>query len=216
MSDQVILQLDLETFCETPIRSGTSRYAEDAEVLLSAFAIDDEPVEVVEGWAPALTSLANSADRIVIHNARFDRTVLKHQGVDLPVGKVHCTQAQARSVGLPGALASLCDILGVPVDKAKDKAGKSLIQLFCKPLPKNRKERRATKETHPVEWGRFMEYAGLDVEAMREVYKRLDKAVTVMKVAFKLVAKVLRKHGFDTSKAKEPVCNHTKGTMSHE
>lgn len=42
----MILQLDLETFCETPIRSGTSRYAEDAEVLLSAFAIDDEPVLV--------------------------------------------------------------------------------------------------------------------------------------------------------------------------
>jgi len=31
--------------------------------------------------------------------------------------------------------------------------------------------------------------------------KRLDKAVTVMKVAFKLIAKVLRRHGFDTSRA---------------
>jgi hypothetical protein len=31
--------------------------------------------------------------------------------------------------------------------------------------------------------------------------KRLDKAVTVMKVGFKIVAKVLRKHGFDTSKS---------------
>lgn len=30
--------------------------------------------------------------------------------------------------------------------------------------------------------------------------KRLDKAVTVMKVAFKIVAKVLRGHGFDTSR----------------
>jgi DNA polymerase len=170
---RVILWLDLETFSEVPIRSGTSRYAEGAEVLLSAFALDDDPVEVVEGWTPALTSLANSAEKIVIHNARFDRTILREQGITLPIGKVHCTQAQARSVGLPGALGTLCDILGVPVDKAKDKQGRSLIQLFCKPLPKNRKERRATKHTHPVEWARFVDYAGLDVDAMREVYKRL-------------------------------------------
>lgn len=33
--------------------------------------------------------------------------------------------------------------------------------------------------------------------------KRLDKAVTVMKVSFKLVAKVLRKHGYDTSRHRE-------------
>jgi DNA polymerase len=86
--------------------------------------------------------------------------------------------AQARSVGLPGALGKLCDILGVPLDKAKDKQGKQLIQLFCKPLPKNRKERRATKLTHPVEWARFVDYAGLDVEAMREVYKRCRRGTT--------------------------------------
>jgi DNA polymerase len=169
----VILWLDLETFSEVPIRSGTSRYAEGAEVLLSAFAVDDDPVEVVEGLPAVVTSLARSADKVVIHNARFDRTILLHQGIDLDIRKVHCTQAQARSVGLPGALGTLCDILGVPVDKAKDKQGRSLIQLFCKPLPKNRKERRATKQTHPVEWARFVDYAGLDVDAMREVYRRL-------------------------------------------
>jgi DNA polymerase len=169
----VLLHLDLETWSETPIGHGTSRYAEGSEVLLSAFALDDDPVEVVEGWPRALTSLVDSADRIVVHGARFERTILKHQGVTLPVEKTHCTMAQARSVGLPGALGTLCDILGVPVDKAKDKQGRQLINLFCKPLPKNRKERRATRHTHPVEWQRFVDYAGLDVEAMREVYKRL-------------------------------------------
>ncbi len=48
-------------------------------------------------------------------------------------------------------------------------------QLFCKPRPKNSKLRRATSKTHPVEWQRFVAYAGLDIEAMREVYKRLPK-----------------------------------------
>jgi DNA polymerase len=169
----VILFMDLETFCETPLRNGTSRYAEGAEVLLTAYALGDDPVEVVEGWPPALTSLAGSAEKIVTHNARFDRTILAHQRVALPISKIHCTQAQARSVGLPGALDKLCDILGVPLDKAKEKQGKQLIQLFCKPRPKNRKERRATKATHPVEWARFVDYCRLDVEAMREVYQRL-------------------------------------------
>jgi len=169
----VILFLDLETYSETPISYGTSRYAEGSEVLLPAFACDDDPVDVVEGWSPALTSLVGTADKIVVHGARFERTILKNQNVTLPVAKTHCTQAQARSVSLPGALGKLCDILGVPVDKAKDKQGKTLINLFTKPLPKNRKERRATKATHPVEWARFIDYAGLDVEAMREVYRRL-------------------------------------------
>jgi DNA polymerase len=168
-----ILYLDLETYSEVPIKHGTHRYAEGAEVLLSAFAVDDGEVEVVEGWPPRLTALALAADKIVIHNSKFDRTVLAAQGVSLFVHKIHDTMAQARSVGLPGALGMLCDVLGVPIDKAKDKEGRQFIQLFCKPLPKNRKERRATKETHPVEWARFLDYAKLDVEAMREVFKRL-------------------------------------------
>jgi DNA polymerase len=169
----VILYLDLETFCETPIKHGTHRYAEGAEILLTAFALDDEPVEVVEGWSPSLSAKAFAADRIVIHNSKFDRNILAAQGIHIFVHKIHDTMAQARSVGLPGGLGMLCDVLGVPIDKAKDKAGRQLIQLFCKPLPKNRKERRATKVTHPVEWSRFVDYAALDVEAMREVFKRL-------------------------------------------
>lgn len=82
---------------------------------------------------------------------------------------------QALAHSLPGALGALCEVLGVPQDKAKGKEGKSLIQLFCKPRPKNSKLRRATSKTHPVEWQRFVAYAGLDIEAMREVYKRLPK-----------------------------------------
>lgn len=169
----MILYLDLETFSDVPIAHGTHRYAERAEVLLSAFAVDDGEVEVVEGWTPRLTALALAADRIVIHNSKFDRTVLAAQGVELFVHKIQDTMAQARSVGLPGGLGMLCDVLGVPVDKAKDKEGRTFIQLFCKPLPKNRKLERATKDTHPVEWARFIEYAKLDVAAMREVAKRL-------------------------------------------
>jgi DNA polymerase len=80
---------------------------------------------------------------------------------------------QAMAHGLPGSLDQLCEILKVPTDKAKDKAGKALIQLFCKPPAKNLKRGRATRETHPAEWAKFIEYAGLDIAAMREVHRRL-------------------------------------------
>ena len=80
---------------------------------------------------------------------------------------------QALSHSLPGSLDTLCSVLRVPQEKAKHQAGKTLVQLFCQPRPKNMKLRRATRETHPVEWRRFMDYAGADIDAMREVHRRL-------------------------------------------
>lgn len=175
------LFLDLETFSTVPITHGTHRYAEVAEVLLIPHAWNDEPAvtwdATEEGCdaATMLTSLIDQADEVVIHNSHFDRTVMRWQGVDLPIEKVHDTMVRAMMHSLPGALGQLCDILGVATDKAKDKDGKRLIHLFTKPLGKNRKLDRATKETHPEDWERFKEYARLDVEAMREVYKLLPR-----------------------------------------
>jgi DNA polymerase bacteriophage-type len=167
----VNLFLDLETFSPIPLSSGVHRYAEEAEVLLTAWAVDDGPVEVVEGWPADLP--IEQATRIIIHNSHFDRTVLRHQGVELPQDKIHDTLACARAHSLPGALGTLCEIFRIDTDKAKDKAGKQLIQLFCKPRPKNAILERATKETHPEEWARFIEYTRLDIEAMRALYGKL-------------------------------------------
>jgi DNA polymerase len=167
------LYLDLETFSDVPITHGTHAYAEKAQVLLVAVAIDDNPVAVMGPELDYLQELIDEADTVVIHNSAFDRTVLAHNNVRVPVARVADTMVQALAHGLPGSLGQLCDILGVPTDKAKDKRGKKLIQLFTKPRPKNMKLRRATAETHPEDWAEFVEYARLDVEAMREVHKRL-------------------------------------------
>ena len=158
-----------------PITSGVHRYAEEAEVLLVALAWDDEPVDVWDTqdrpyWRDALQMAVDTADRVVIHNSNFDRTVLRHCGVNVPVEKIHDTMVQALAHSLPASLGMLCDVLGVPTDKAKDKAGKKLIQLFTKPRPKNVKLRRANRDTHPEEWAAFIEYARLDVDAMRHVH----------------------------------------------
>jgi DNA polymerase len=161
-----------------PITHGTHRYAEEAEVLLVALAVDDQPTIVWDTqhkptWRRDLQALIDAAERIVIHNSHFDRTVLRHVGVDVPVEKVRDTMVQALAHSLPGSLGTLCDVLGVPTDKAKDKAGKKLIHLFTKPRPKNMKLRRADSVSHPTEWSEFIEYARLDVDAMRDLYGRL-------------------------------------------
>lgn len=174
------LWLDLETFGEEPIKGGAHRYAEQSEVMLVALAENDQPVEVWDtqdrpDWRAELQAKIDRAGRVIIHNSAFDRTILRHHGVIIPTDKIVDTMVLALQHGLPGSLGQLCDVLGVPQDAAKDKDGKRLIQLFTKPRPKNMKVRRATRETHPDEWQRFIEYARLDVDAMRAVYSRTPR-----------------------------------------
>jgi len=175
------LHLDIETFCELPLaKCGAHRYAERAEVMLVQHAWGDGPVDVWETaerptWAEDLQYLIDEAEEVVIHNSAFERSVLAKHGVIIPVEKIDDTMVVALQHGLPGSLGMLCDILGVPRDLAKDKDGKKLIHLFCQPRPKNVKLRRATKETHPDEWTRFLEYARLDVDAMRDVRRRTPR-----------------------------------------
>jgi DNA polymerase len=175
------LWIDLETFCETPIKVGTYAYAEKAEIMLLAWAWEDRPAGVWdltadEHMPDALAeALLNPAVEVWAHNSMFDRTVMRAVMPfwTPPVERWRDTMVKALAHGLPGSLDMLCGILGVGADKAKKKDGKSLIQLFCKPLAANRKTRRATRETHPEQWARFVEYAAHDIEAMRAVDKRL-------------------------------------------
>ena len=168
----MILYVDTETFSETPISAGTHRYAEGVEIMLESWSIDDAPVVVTDRTAgdpgPFDLYSVDDFEWIVMHRSRFDRIVYAEAlGVDIPVEKVWDTEVQARAHGLPGGLDKLCGIFRIPEGLAKHKDGKALIQLFCKPRPKSSALRRATRETHPVEWGRFKDYAGGDIHAMR-------------------------------------------------
>lgn len=177
----MILYLDLETFCETPIRNGTHAYAEGAEIMVVAWAVDDGPI-IVEDLTARPYRMSDEvreaialADEVVMHKSDFDRTVLGHNQIHIPIERVHDTMVRAMAHSLPGSLDKLCDIMGVAADKAKDKEGKALIQLFCKPMPKNQKLRRATRDTHPEHWRRFLSYAGTDISSMRELHRKLPR-----------------------------------------
>lgn len=171
---------DTETFCKTPIASGLYRYSENVEVMIFAYAVDDEPVSVIDLTAgeriPAriISALTDPEYTKVFHNAQFDRTVIKSAlGIEIPVTQIHCTMIQALAHALPAGLGQLCDVFSLPFDVAKDKAGKQLINLFCKPRGKNVKIRRATRETHPEDWQKFIDYAGNDITSMRLLFGKM-------------------------------------------
>lgn len=171
--------LDTETYCETPINNGTHRYAEGAEIIMWQWAVGEGEVIIRDGdedISDLLALLEDESYEVVIHNSAFDRNVIRHAtGIHIPVERVFDTMVCAMAHSLPGSLSTVGTILGVAQDKAKDKEGRTWIALFCKPQPKGRKIRRATKITHPVEWQRFRDYGGLDIEAMREIYKKLPR-----------------------------------------
>ena len=188
-----ILWLDTETYSECDLKAhGTHRYAEheSTEIMVAQWAWgDDEPIvadcttDDIDDWVllealkAALREIANGNPRgikIRAHNAVFDRTLVRHcWGIDVPAEHWECVMVQALAHGLPGSLDKIGAVLGHADDEAKDKRGRELIQLFCKPRPKSMKLRRATRETHPAEWQTFLEYSRQDVPAMRAVARDL-------------------------------------------
>lgn len=198
------LWMDIETYSATPIKFGAHKYAEDCEVLLLAYAIDDGAAKVVdlscrkqklitwrdvprELWT-ALTEVSLGQRKIVMHNGmNFDAVVLNKLFPAFGCGNdpelsvfgdpdnIVDTMVLAYEAGLPGSLDDLCTVFKLPQDQAKIKDGKRLIQIFCSPLPSNYKESRWTKVEKPEEWARFVEYCRRDVESMRTIFGKLPK-----------------------------------------
>lgn len=176
----------MKLWCDTETRSakalahGSWAYAEQAEVLLFTWAVDDGPVDLWDLTVdPAIPQrLARSlaaADEIWFSNGGgFDWPVLSYARPDvyalMPQEKWRDVMIQAYSHALPGSLGKLGKVLGLPDDLAKDKRGKALINLFCKP----RKDGGwNTRLTHPTEWTEFCEYAKQDIVVMRECSRRM-------------------------------------------
>lgn len=180
-----ILWFDCETYSECDLKSaGTHRYAEHSstEITVAQWAIDDGEPQVHDctagQWqdhtAELMGYLLDPRVTVVAHNSMFDRTLLRHcWGIDVPVSRWADTMIKAMSHGLPGSLDKIGQIVGLEADQAKDKRGRDLIQLFCKPRPKNSKLRRATRDTHPKEWAEFLDYSRQDIVAMRAIDGRL-------------------------------------------
>lgn len=186
------LFIDHESFSAADLKKcGSYAYAEHptTEIMLTTYAFDDGPVYCYDatdgGPMPrdlrrALRMFSNGytgddGPRMVGANyLMFDRLLLREcWGYDIDPRNIIDTMVLAFRHALPGSLAAQCEVLGVSEDLAKDKAGKALIQRFCKPTPKNYKVRRYTKHTHPTEWKHFVGYGKSDITALREVFYRI-------------------------------------------
>ena len=183
-----ILAIDLETYSELDIKKvGLYKYAENSEILLFAYAFDDEPVQVVDiiGGEPlpfeVIEALQNEDVMKVAYNAAFERVVLNYHYPTIGIGEPSqwfCTMVQGFTLGLPGGLDKVGKALGIEEDKQKLATGKKLIQYFskpCRPTKVNGGRTRNRPQHDTEKWAMFKEYCRQDVEAERAIRKKLEK-----------------------------------------
>lgn len=176
---------DIETYSSIDlISSGVYKYAEapDFEVLLFAYAWDDEPVRIVDLASgerlPDEVEDALQNDRVLktAYNASFERTCLAQStGMLMIPSEWECTMVAALSSGMPGSLAAVAQVLGLA--EQKDKLGKSLINYFCKPCVATRTNNGRTRNLprhDPEKWALFKNYCKQDVEVERALRKALS------------------------------------------
>ena len=181
------LGLDFETRSRADLRKvGLSRYARDpsTRALMLAWAIDDEPVEIVsfaEGEKAPCRLREALRDPTVIKrawNAAFEKAILKHVfGILIPHEQWRCMMVLAYSLALPGSLDAAGAVVDLPADKRKLARGKTLIRRFCKPRKptKNKPWEWCDHTTDPDEWAEFLDYCKQDVEAERALWRRLRR-----------------------------------------
>lgn len=179
------LSIDIETFSSVNLlNSGGYAYTEgeDFEILLFAYAFDDDEVKIVdftkgEKLSQELVDALKDENIIkTAFNAAFERVCLsKYLNIKLSATSWHCTQVQSLMVGLPTTLDKVGQVLNVNSPKMKE--GKSLIKLFtlpCNPSEKNNFKRRNLPEDNPEKWEIFKDYCINDVKCEMEIRNKLN------------------------------------------
>lgn len=181
-----VLQIDLETYSSVDlIKCGVHRYVEapDFEILLFAYAFDDDPVTVID-----LTDFETIPDDVydalsdpnvskTAYNAGFERTCLaKWFQIPMPAEQWRCTSVWALTLGLPGYLEGVAEVL--KLEAQKDTRGKNLIKYFsvpCKPTKVNGRRTRNFPHHDPEKWQQYIEYNRQDVVVEREIRRKLER-----------------------------------------
>ena len=136
------------------------------------------------------------ADDVIFHayNAAFEHyclnTLARRQGWDTrPIGDWRCTMARGLYCGYTAGLAATGEAMGLPQDKQKMGIGAALIRKFCVPGKETAaplidgllaEEDTLTKvrrriAAEPEKWRLFKDYCKQDVEAEREIERRLSR-----------------------------------------
>lgn len=182
------LFLDIETYSSVDIRkAGLYPYIEsdDFEILLIAYAWGDSPVRDIDlvqdrdnpELQDIIAGLLDSLTFKVAQNNAFERTAFgKWSGHYMPPEEWGDTMVMLAYNGLPMSLADGGAALQI-TDQKLD-TGTALINYFCKPCKPtiaNGGRTRNRPEHAPDKWEKFREYCRRDVEAMRQIYRRLQR-----------------------------------------
>lgn len=181
-----VLSVDIETYSSAELsKCGVYRYVEapDFEILLFAYAFDDEDIEIIDlacGEQLPQQVIDALEDESVIKaawNAQFERTCLsKYLGHQLSPDSWQCSMVHAASLSLPLSLKEAAKVL--KTGEQKDRAGENLIKYFsipCKPIKANGGRTRNLPEHDMAAWQRFKDYCVQDVRTERDIRKRLAR-----------------------------------------
>lgn len=178
------LAIDLETYSSNDIKYSVYKYVEapDFEILLFAYAFDDDPVRVVDlAQGETLPDDVKSAlyDKDVLKtafNANFEINCLKKYFPDLPEEQWECDRILSLYNSYPPHLAAVAKAMHFDEDRQKDTRGKALIRYFClpcKPTKVNGGRTRNYPKDAPDKWEIFKEYNRQDVVVERAIREKL-------------------------------------------
>ncbi|SPF40779.1 DNA polymerase [Candidatus Desulfosporosinus infrequens] len=186
LDDKRTLGIDLETYSSVDLKKAgvySYTFAPDFELLLFAYAFDDEPVQLVDLASgeklPAEILAALSDDNVLktAFNANFERNCLSvYLKQSLSPNAWRCTAVQAAMLGLPLHLAGVAKVLELEEQKMGE--GKALIRYFCcpcKPTKVNGGRTRNLPSHAPDKWAVFRDYCKRDVEVEQSIRKKLEK-----------------------------------------
>ena len=175
-----MLAIDIETYSSRDItKCGVYAYteAEDFEILLFAYAYDEEEVKLIdlasgEKLPEGLTLDLTSAKVIkTAFNANFERICLSaHLKVEMPPEQWRCTAVKALELGLPTNLEGVAKCLKLTEQKMAE--GKALIRYFsmpCSAVKSNGFRNRNLPKDDSDKWELFKSYCKQDVEVERNI-----------------------------------------------
>lgn len=181
-----ILSIDIETYSDVDLtKCGVYAYSDSPnfEILLFAYAFDEEPTQIVDFACGeqlperVLAALEDPAVTKVAFNAQFERTCIsRYLGRRLSPNGWQCTAVQSAMLALPLSLDNVGEVLNIQRKKLKE--GTDLVRFFsmpCKPTKANGGRTRNRPEDAPEKWERFKTYCIRDVDAEREIRQKLWK-----------------------------------------
>lgn len=173
------LFIDIETYSSEDIKtSGSYRYMEspDFEILLVAYAYDDEPVHIFspsEGdpWPDQFRKdLTDPKVLKIAFNAQFEWNAFKTWGFCLTREDWACAMVKSAYCGYPLSLDQVSKAMELG-EKGKLSIGQSLIRFFSKP---DTKGQRRPASASVEKWELFKQYCINDVVSEREIWRRLE------------------------------------------